>query len=56
MKVVKERISEIVLTEGRALSQIRSSNYEAVDSCVICNTDVVYPISGKVFAVPITSI
>lgn len=40
----------------KAFSQIRSSNYEVVDSCVICNADVVYPISDKVFALPITSI
>lgn len=40
----------------KAFFQMKSSSYEVAGSCIICNTDKVYPISENVFALPITSI
>ncbi len=40
----------------KAFKSIRSSSHRIAESCIICNTDIVYPISESVFAVPMTSI
>ena len=40
----------------KAFSQLKSSNYEVGESCLICNTDTIYPVDKNVFAIPITSI
>ena len=40
----------------KAFSQLKSSSYEIGDSCLICNTDTIYPLDKGVYAIPITSI
>jgi len=40
----------------KAFSQMGSSGYEISASCVICNTDVIYPVTENVFVIPVTSI
>ena len=40
----------------KAFKHMRSSSYEIAESCIICNTDIVYPISDNVFVLPMTSI
>lgn len=42
-------------SDVKAFSQMKRSKYDIAGSCVICNTDTVYPISENVFALPITS-
>lgn len=40
----------------KAFKLVRSSGYEIAESCIICNTDIIYPIEENVFALPVTSI
>ena len=40
----------------KSFSQMKSSNYRVTGSCIICNTDSIYPVSENVQAVPMTSV
>jgi predicted AAA+ superfamily ATPase len=40
----------------KAFGKMKSMSYEVAESCIICNTGTVYPISDSVFVLPITSI
>ena len=40
----------------KAFKQMRTPSHEIGTSCIICNTDVIYPIAENVFVLPMTSI
>lgn len=43
-------------SDVKAFKNMKTSCYEIGESCIICNTDVIYPIEEGVYALPITSI
>lgn len=42
--------------DAKTFGYMRSESYEIAESCIICNTDEIYPIGDGVFVLPITSI
>lgn len=40
----------------KSFNQLDNTRYQIGDSCIICNTDVIYTIKNNVYALPITSI